>query len=78
MPELRKDYVTDTWVVFSTIRRKRPREALASASRTPAEKCPICYGHEHMTPNLVQANLYPRYPCEVLLVPSQDFVLTVG
>ncbi len=50
MPELRKDYVTDTWVVFSTIRGKRPQEAPASASKTPADKCPFCYGHEHMTP----------------------------
>ena len=50
MPELRKDYVTDTWVVFSTVRGKRPMEAPASDKKTPTEKCPFCYGHEHMTP----------------------------
>ena len=55
MPELRKDYVTDTWVVFSTVRGKRPQEAPASARRTPAEKCPFCTGHEHMTPPEVLA-----------------------
>lgn len=55
MPELRKDYVTDTWVVFSTVRGKRPREPPASAGKTSAEKCPFCYGHEHMTPPEVLA-----------------------
>ena len=50
MPELRKDYVTDTWVVFSTVRSKRPEEFRAPGKKTPAEKCPFCYGHEHMTP----------------------------
>ena len=55
MPELRKDYVTDTWVVFSTARGNRPMEAPASAKKTPPEKCPFCYGHEHMTPPEVLA-----------------------
>lgn len=55
MPELRKDYVTDTWVVFSTIRGKRPREAPASATKTNPDKCPFCLGHEHMTPPEVLA-----------------------
>jgi len=55
MPELRKDYVTDTWVVFSTVRGKRPMEAPASDKKTPTEKCPFCYGHEHMTPPEVLA-----------------------
>src|SRR2546427_8689869 len=50
MPELRKDYVTDTWVVFSTVRSKRPEEFRAPGKKTPAEKCPFCPGHEHMTP----------------------------
>src|SRR2546426_11797685 len=55
MPELRKDYVTDTWVVFSTARGNRPMEAPASAQKTPPEKCPFCYCHEHMTPPEVLA-----------------------
>src|SRR6266568_571 len=50
MPELRKDYVTDTWVVFSTVRGKRPQEAPAGARKTDPAKCPFCVGHEHMTP----------------------------
>ena len=50
MPELRKDYVTDTWVVFSTVRSKRPGEFKFESRPTPPEKCPFCIGHEHMTP----------------------------
>ena len=55
MPELRKDYVTDTWVVFSTVRGKRPQEAPAGARKTDPAKCPFCVGHEHMTPPEVLA-----------------------
>src|SRR3990170_3090717 len=55
MPELRKDYVTDTWVVFSTVRGKRPQESAAQGRKTPPEKCPFCLGHEAMTPPEVLA-----------------------
>lgn len=50
MPELRKDYVTDTWVVFSPIRSRRPGIGRAGMSITDPKTCPFCYGHEHMTP----------------------------
>ncbi len=50
MPELRKDYVTDTWVVFSTVRSKRPDDLKVPSKSTPKEKCPFCPGHEGMTP----------------------------
>lgn len=50
MPEIRKDYVTDTWVVFSASRSQRPGAFRSGKSRTDPIKCPFCYGHEHMTP----------------------------
>jgi len=50
MSELRKDYVTDTWVVFSTARSKRPGDFRIAGKTTDPEKCPFCYGHEHLTP----------------------------
>lgn len=51
MPELRKDYVTDTWVVFSTYRGHRPIETKAApAPEDSSATCPFCPGHEHMTP----------------------------
>src|SRR5947209_3902744 len=55
MPELRKDYVTDTWVVFSAARAQRPGAFRGGNSTTDPEKCPFCYGHEHMTPPEVLA-----------------------
>src|SRR2546428_423516 len=62
MPELRKDYVTDTWVVFSTVRSKRPEEFRPSRTTTPAEKCPFCPGHEHMTPPEILAYRKDGHP----------------
>jgi UDPglucose--hexose-1-phosphate uridylyltransferase len=49
--ELRKDPVTGRWVIISTERRKRPSDfRLESATTGPADACPFCEGHEHMTP----------------------------
>jgi UDPglucose--hexose-1-phosphate uridylyltransferase len=57
MPELRKDYVTDTWVVFSVIRSQRPTDFEATPlGRTSPERCPFCPGHEGMTPPEVFAS----------------------
>ena len=50
LPELRKDYVTDTWVVFSPTRAKRPGDFRIQGRTTDPAKCPFCIGHEHMTP----------------------------
>src|SRR5437016_14329626 len=56
MPELRKDYVTDTWVVFSAARAQRPGAFRGGNSTTDPETRPFCYGHEHMTPPEVLAD----------------------
>ncbi len=50
MPELRKDYVTDTWVVFSPARAKRPSDFHTPTRSTDRSMCPFCPGHEAMTP----------------------------
>src|SRR3990172_767235 len=50
MPGLRKDYVTDTWVVFSAARAHRPGAFKKEKLTTDPAKCPFCYGHEPMTP----------------------------
>ena len=55
MPEIRKDYVTDTWVIISTVRSSRPVDVKDLGKKTPPEKCPFCYGNEHMTPPEVLA-----------------------
>src|SRR5438309_74148 len=50
MPEIRKDYATDTWVLFSAARSRRPGAFRNAKSSTPKEDCPFCVGHEAMTP----------------------------
>lgn len=50
MPEFRKDYVTDTWVVFSPARAKRPVDLRDQGRGTDPSRCPFCPGHETMTP----------------------------
>src|SRR5437879_9893643 len=55
MPEIRKDYATPTWVVFSAARSQRPGAFLNPRDATPRESCPFCEGHESMTPPEVLA-----------------------
>src|SRR5712691_5067294 len=55
MPEIRKDYATPTWVVFSAARSQRPGAFRNPKDPTPKESCPFCEGHEAMTPPEVLA-----------------------
>jgi UDPglucose--hexose-1-phosphate uridylyltransferase len=56
VPELRKDYVTDTWVVFSHWRSQKPTDLNKQppASSDPT-KCPFCPGRESLTPPEIMA-----------------------
>ncbi len=57
MPELRKDPVTDQWVIIATDRARRPsdfvREVVPVAPS--GRECPFCPGHESSTPPEVLA-----------------------
>ena len=55
VPEIRKDYATPTWVVFSAARSHRPGAFRNPKDATPKESCPFCKGHESMTPPEVLA-----------------------
>ena len=56
MPELRKDPITDRWVVVSTDRQKRPNDFIMHrADVIGREYCPFCPGREAMTPPEVLA-----------------------
>jgi UDPglucose--hexose-1-phosphate uridylyltransferase len=56
VPELRKDPVTDRWVIISTDRRKRPSDFRSEfATLIGSEHCPFCPGQEAMTPPEVLA-----------------------
>jgi UDPglucose--hexose-1-phosphate uridylyltransferase len=57
MPELRKDPVTDRWVIIATERARRPGDfARESLPEKPSGRfCPFCAGHENKTPPEVLA-----------------------
>lgn len=57
MPELRKDPITDSWVIVSTDRARRPSDFLReSTPREPSGRfCPFCAGNESKTPPEVLA-----------------------
>ncbi|KAG2273634.1 hypothetical protein Bca4012_045885 [Brassica carinata] len=49
-PELRKDPVTNRWVIFSPARAKRPTDFKSKSPENPNPKpssCPFCIGREH-------------------------------
>ncbi len=51
MPELRKDLVTESWVIIATERAKRPHDfAQPPQSEPESAACPFCPGHESQTP----------------------------
>jgi UDPglucose--hexose-1-phosphate uridylyltransferase len=50
MPELRKDYVTNTWVIFAPARARRPGTAAEPRRTNNLDTCPFCEGHESQTP----------------------------
>jgi UDPglucose--hexose-1-phosphate uridylyltransferase len=55
MPELRKDPIIDRWVIISTERGKRPVFFSEEGLPTKTAMCPLCPGHENMTPPEVYA-----------------------
>ena len=57
MPELRKDPITDSWVIISTDRARRPSDFLRepTASAPSGRFCPFCPGNESKTPPEVLA-----------------------
>ncbi len=57
MPELRKDPITDRWVIISTDRARRPTDfARESTPTKPSGRfCPFCPGNENKTPPEVLA-----------------------
>ncbi|HQC50219.1 MAG TPA: galactose-1-phosphate uridylyltransferase [bacterium] len=55
MPELRKDPITERWVIISPERAKRPEDFTVSKAERKEGVCPFCQGNESMTPEEVFA-----------------------
>jgi len=50
MPELRKDLITEGWVIIAAERAKRPHEFTQTTSEPDTAVCPFCPGNESQTP----------------------------
>jgi UDPglucose--hexose-1-phosphate uridylyltransferase len=56
VPELRRDPITGRWVIIATSRQKRPNDfQVVRGIPLGMEQCPLCPGHEAMTPPEVLA-----------------------
>jgi UDPglucose--hexose-1-phosphate uridylyltransferase len=55
MPELRKDIVTERWVIIATERAKRPHDFRSPPAEVDNNNCPFCPGHESQTPPEIYA-----------------------
>jgi UDPglucose--hexose-1-phosphate uridylyltransferase len=50
MPQLRKDPLSDRWVIYAEGREQRPNEFERLERRRADARCPFCVGHEGDTP----------------------------
>ncbi len=50
MPELRKDLITERWVIIATDRAQRPHDFIAPPDQSEDDLCPFCPGREDRTP----------------------------
>jgi UDPglucose--hexose-1-phosphate uridylyltransferase len=50
MPELRKDLITEGWVIIATERAKRPHDFAQPPIEPEGANCPFCPGNEKQTP----------------------------
>jgi UDPglucose--hexose-1-phosphate uridylyltransferase len=75
MPELRKDIITERWVIIATERAKRPHEFSQPRNEPDALVCPFCPGNEGQTPPelwAARANGGPNQPgWKVRVIPNK-------
>jgi UDPglucose--hexose-1-phosphate uridylyltransferase len=82
MPELRKDLLSDIWVVIAPERKLRPQFSnLSGEDFLSPENCPFCEGNESMTPPEIYAvrnNNKPNQPgWQLRVVPNKFPALRV-
>src|SRR5690606_41466631 len=71
--ELRKDPVTDRWVLIAPDRGPRPSDFLTSTTRPPVRGiCPFCPGNEALTPDPIQEVDGPDGQWRVRVIPHRS------
>ncbi|XP_022719292.1 ADP-glucose phosphorylase-like isoform X2 [Durio zibethinus] len=69
-PELRKDPVTNRWVIFSPARAKRPSDFKSKSPENPnlnSSSCPFCIGNEHeCAPEIFRVPPEPNWKLRVI------------
>lgn len=55
MPELRRDPLSNRWVIIATERAMRPSDFKVEAPHPSGAVCPFCPGNEHLTPPEIMA-----------------------
>ncbi|KAG4122474.1 hypothetical protein ERO13_D11G269500v2 [Gossypium hirsutum] len=69
-PELRKDPVTNQWVIFSPARAKRPSDFKSKSPENPnnnSSSCPFCIGNEHQcAPEIFRVPPDPNWKLRVI------------
>ncbi|MEW6620474.1 MAG: galactose-1-phosphate uridylyltransferase [bacterium] len=78
MPELRKDPVTNRWVIIATERAKRPTDFVKISSEVKqSSNCPFCEGNESKTPPEIlayrQSGTQPNTPGWWIRVVSNKY-----
>jgi UDPglucose--hexose-1-phosphate uridylyltransferase len=75
MPELRKDLITEGWVIVASERAKRPHEFTQPPSPPDTLVCPFCPGNESQTPTelwVSRASGGPNQPgWKVRVIPNK-------
>jgi UDPglucose--hexose-1-phosphate uridylyltransferase len=69
MPEMRRNPLTDTWVVISPEREARPTEFQTNTLHH-ASSCPFCPGHENATPKPILTFQGDATPWSLRVIPN--------
>ncbi len=85
MPEIRKDPISDRWVVISTERGRRPSDfgsTAVTSTKEDTSKCPLCEGNEDKTPPEIVAwrrsDTLPNKPgWQVRVIPNKFPALVI-
>jgi len=82
MPQLRRDPITERWVIIAAERAKRPEDFLSKQEQMIDNGCPFCKGSEDKTPSEIfairEAGTKPNQPgWSVRVVPSIAPILRV-